>query len=410
MTTKLLDSKTIDIIKSTVPVLAEHGKAITTRFYQMMFTNHPELLHIFNHVNQKQGKQQQALANTVYTAAQYIDQLETLLPAVKQIAHKHRSLGVKAEHYPIVGEHLLLAIKDVLGDAATDEIINAWGEAYGVIADVFISVEQEMYNEAAQKPGGWDGFREFIITKKIEESDVITSFYLKPKDEGNLSSFQPGQYITVKAVIPGEDYTHLRQYSLSDSPDKDYYRISVKREDRKEEIPAGIVSTFLHQQVSEGDTIEITAPAGDFILQEKEKRPVVFLSGGVGQTPMISMLKTLAKKNTTTDVTYIHAAINSSHHAFDEEIRSIVNESEHMSYYVSYEQPTAKDHQAKNYKKEGYVDLPWLQSILKNNDADFYFCGPVPFMKAMNQALKEWNVADDRIHFEFFGPKGSLEN
>ncbi|WP_332634062.1 NO-inducible flavohemoprotein [Halalkalibacter flavus] len=409
MTTKVLDSKTIDIIKSTVPVLAEHGPAITSRFYQMMFTNHPELLHIFNHVNQKQGKQQQALANTVYAAAQYIDQLETIFPAVKQIAHKHRSLGVKAEHYPIVGEHLLLAIKDVLGDAATDEIINAWGEAYGVIADVFISVEQEMYNEAATKPGGWEGFREFIITNKVKESDVITSFYLKPKDGGSLSNFQPGQYITVKAIIDREAYTHLRQYSLSDVPGEEYYRISVKREDGKGDIPAGIVSNFLHHQVSEGDTLEITAPAGDFVLQTHENRPVVLLSGGVGQTPMISMLKTLASQQPTRDVTYVHAAINSTYHAFHEEIARITSEHENLNYFVSYESPTAEDQQAKNYQKEGHIDLPWLQSILKNNKADFYFCGPVPFMKAMNQALKEWNVPDERIHFEFFGPKGSLE-
>ncbi|MEH7277109.1 globin domain-containing protein, partial [Neobacillus vireti] len=150
----MLDKKTIDIIKSTVPVLEQHGEKITTRFYQLMFGNHPELLNIFNHANQKQGRQQKALAGTVYAAAQYIDNLEAILPVVKQIAHKHRSLGIKAEHYPIVGKHLLLAIKDVLGDAATDEIINAWAEAYGVIADAFIGVEAEMYDEAEKQLGG----------------------------------------------------------------------------------------------------------------------------------------------------------------------------------------------------------------------------------------------------------------
>ncbi|MFC0471418.1 NO-inducible flavohemoprotein [Halalkalibacter kiskunsagensis] len=409
MTTKVLDSKTIETIKSTVPVLAEHGTAITTRFYQMLFSNHPELLHIFNHVNQKQGKQQQALANTVYAAAQYIDNLEAILPVVKQIAHKHRSLGIQAEHYPIVGEHLLLAIKDVLGDAATDEIINAWGEAYGVIADVFISVENEMYNEAASKTGGWDDFREFVISKKEKESEVITSFYLKPKDGGTISDFQPGQYITVKAIIDGEKYTHLRQYSLSDEPGQEYYRISVKREDQKGDIPAGIVSNFLHDHVSEGDLLEITAPAGDFVLNSQEERPVVLLSGGVGQTPMISMLKTLANQQPKRQVTYVHAAINSTYHAFNEEITNVIHSSENIRYFLSYESPTEEDKQAKNYQKDGYIDLPWLQSILKNNEAEFYFCGPVPFMKAINKALKEWNVPEEHIHFEFFGPKGDLD-
>ena len=160
----MLSSQTIAIVKSTVPVLAEHGATITTVFYKNLFTAHPELLNIFNHANQKQGRQQTALANTVYAAALHIDNLGVLLPAVKQIAHKHRSLGVKAEHYPIVGAHLLGAIKEVLGDAATDDIIQAWGEAYGVIADVFIQVENEMYAEASTQSNGWNEFKDFVIT------------------------------------------------------------------------------------------------------------------------------------------------------------------------------------------------------------------------------------------------------
>ncbi|MFP3359249.1 globin domain-containing protein, partial [Planococcus sp. SIMBA_143] len=142
----------------------------------------PELLNIFNHANQKQGKQQQALANAVYAAAKNIDQLEAILPVVKQVAHKHRSLGVQPEHYPIVGEYLLKAIKDVLKDDATEEILQAWEEAYGVIANVFIEVEEEMYQDAAKQPGGWEQERIFVVDRKEQESDVIPSFYLKPLD------------------------------------------------------------------------------------------------------------------------------------------------------------------------------------------------------------------------------------
>lgn len=140
---KVMKQTTISIVKSTVPVLEQHGQAITTRFYEMLFEQYPSLKNVFNQTNQKTGRQQMALANTVYAAAQYIDRLETLLPVVKQIAHKHRSIGVKAEHYPIVGEFLLKAIKDVLKEAATDEIMEAWKEAYGAIADVFISVDRK---------------------------------------------------------------------------------------------------------------------------------------------------------------------------------------------------------------------------------------------------------------------------
>ncbi|UCZ53158.1 NO-inducible flavohemoprotein [Bacillus shivajii] len=405
--TAQLDQQTIDIVKSTVPVLAEHGEAITKRFYEMMFANHPELLNIFNHANQKQGKQPKALANTVYAAAQYIDNLEAILPVVKQIAHKHRSLEIKAEHYPIVGEHLLLAIKDVLGEAATDDIIEAWGKAYGVIADVFIQVEREMYEETAAKKGGWNDFREFVVVEKVPESDVITSFYLKAKDGEPISDFTPGQYISVRAHIEGEQYTHIRQYSLSDSPSKNYYRISVKREEN-EQVPDGVVSNYLHDHVKEGDVLEVTAPAGDFVLNMDQSEPVTLISGGVGLTPMISMLNTIVEKQPERKVTFIHAAINSKTHAMHDHVKEISSKNDHVDYYVCYEKPTEEDHSEKRFNKEGYVDVDWLQSIVGENKGDFYFCGPVPFMKVVNSALKEMDVPEAKIHFEFFGPADEL--
>ncbi|BCJ87251.1 NO-inducible flavohemoprotein [Effusibacillus dendaii] len=405
----MLSSETIQIIKSTVPVLQVHGNAITTRFYQLLFTNHPELLNVFNHANQKQGRQQTALANAVYAAAANIDNLEAILPVVKQIAHKHRSLGIKPEQYPIVGENLLAAIKDVLGDAATDEIIQAWAEAYNVIADAFISVEHDLYQQAEQQTGGWKDFRDFVVTKKVKESSVITSFYLKPADGKAVPHFQAGQYLGIKATIPGEKNTHIRQYSLSDAPGKDYYRISVKREDAMPNKSAGIVSTYLHNQVQEGDILQISAPAGVFTLDTEKEIPVVLLSGGVGLTPMVSMLNTLIEFYPDRKVTYVHAAINSNYHAMKEHVAKLAAENENVKSFVCYEKPTKQDRIAKNFDKEGFIDLQWLKSILPNNEADFYFCGPVPFMKAVYRALKEWGVPEERIHFEFFGPAGSLE-
>lgn len=188
---RALDSKTIEIIKSTVPVLEVRGKEITSRFYQLMFTNHPELLNIFNHANQKLGRQQGALANAVYAAASHIEQLEDILPVVKQIGHKHRSLGVKAEHYPIVGKHLLLAMQDVLGDAATDEVIDAWAKAYQIIADVFIAVEEEMYQEAERQQGGWKGFRPFKVSKKCGKAMSLRPSILSLRTVNRSLRFKP---------------------------------------------------------------------------------------------------------------------------------------------------------------------------------------------------------------------------
>lgn len=406
----MLSAQTIQIIQSTVPVLETHGTAITTRFYQLMFANHPELLHIFNHANQKKGRQQAALANAVYAAAAHIDQLETIIPVVKQIGHKHRSLGIRPEHYPIVGQHLLAAIKDVLGDGATDEILQAWAEAYGVIADAFIGVEAEMYKEAETKEGGWAGFRGFRVEKKERESDVITSFYLAPEDGKAIADFIPGQYISVKLSIPGETYTHIRQYSLSDAPGKPYYRISVKREDAAGDQPAGKVSVYLHEQIQAGDVLHISAPAGDFTLDLEESRPVVLISGGVGLTPMVSMLNTLVERQPGRPVTFIHAAQNGDVHAMKHHVKELAGRYSQVAASWCYDKPTARDVEEKDFHKTGHIDLEWLQAIVPSKDAVFYFCGPIPFMQAANRILKSWGVPPADIHYEFFGPAGSLDD
>jgi len=404
----MLNQQTIAVIQSTVPVLKEYGTAITGRFYERMFEAHPELLNLFNHANQKQGRQREALANAVYAAALHIDKLEQILPAVRHIAQKHRSLGVKPEQYPIVGRHLLAAIKEVLGDAATDEILEAWADAYGVIADVFISVEQSMYEQAESQPGGWEGFRPFVVDKKIVESDVITSFYLLPRDGGDIALFEPGQYVSVKIDLEGDEHTHLRQYSLSDAPGKPYYRISVKREGSLAGKPSGKVSGNLHDRVAEGDVLWLSAPAGEFKLEIEGETPVMLLSGGVGLTPMVSMANTLAERQPNRRAAFVHAALNGNTHAMRDAMLQLQEKSPGLSVHYCYAEPTPEDRELERYDKEGVIDASWLKTLLPDPDAVVYLCGPVPFMKAMFAALQSIGVAESRIHYEFFGPAGSL--
>ncbi|GIO23614.1 NO-inducible flavohemoprotein [Oceanobacillus sp. J11TS1] len=403
-TTVGLDQKTIEIIKSTVPVLQEHGEAITKHFYKIMLENEPELKNVFNQTNQRKGGQPKALANTVYAAAANIEHLEDILPHVKQIAHKHTSLNIKPEQYPIVGKYLLIAIKEVLGDAATDEIINAWEEAYGVIADVFIDIEKEMYEEKQNTPGGWVGFRDFTIVKKIPESEVITSFYLKPTDNGKLPSYQPGQYITLKAQIEGEPYDHLRQYSLSTAPGQDFLRISVKRED--EHSPEGIVSNYLHNQVEEGAILPISAPSGDFVLINTEQKPLVLISGGVGLTPLMSMLETAVKEQPDREIIFIHAARSRAFHAMKDNVASIAEANKQVTYYTVYADESDLD----KCDKQGRIDYDWLKTVIPTADASFYLCGPKGFMGAMNSHLRKMDVAESDIHFELFAPMDEIAN
>ena len=380
---RLLPQKTIDIIKSTVPVLEKHGVDITKHFYKRMFTNHPELKNVFNQTNQREGKQPQALAASVYAAAANIDNLEAILPVVHLIAHKHRALGIVPEQYPIVGENLLAAIKEVLGDAATDEIIDAWKDAYGVIADVFIQVEEELYKEA-EANGGWRLFKPFKVVKKEEENELITSFYLEPVDGKQLPPYKPGQYITVRVKAPGEEYTALRHYTISQAPEGNVYRISVKRE--AENNPVGVVSNYLHDHVEEGSEVEISAPAGLFTLEDNNN-PVLFVSGGIGVTPLFAMLDSMeAGRN----VTFIQTARNEKLAVFREKIQQKLNEI-NGSYFAKYSDT------------EGYLTKEDLAPFIKEN-TEIYICGPTPFMESVIAISKELNVSEENIHFEFFGP------
>lgn len=277
-----LSPRTIEIVKATAAVVAEHAEAITRRFYTLMFSGNPEVQAYFNPAHQHSGQQQRALAGAICAYAANIENLGALGPAVELIAQKHCSLGIQPEHYPIVGLHLLAAIKDVLGDAATEEIINAWGEAYGFLAQVFTDREQQIYEAQRSAPGGWNGYRPFVVKRKVRESEIIASFYLAPQDGGALPAFKPGQYITVKTEHAAA-LTPPRNYSLSDRPGAGYYRISVKRETGLEAgLPDGLVSNYLHNEVGEGDVIQIGPPCGEFFLDPHAQptRPIVLISGG----------------------------------------------------------------------------------------------------------------------------------
>jgi len=396
-----LTKETMDIIKATAPVLAEHGKTITTVFYKKMFTNHPELLNIFNATNQEKGQQQEALANMVYAAAKNIDQLEVVLEEVKLVAHKHRGLDVLPEHYPIVGEHLLLAIKEVLGDAATDEIMDAWEETYGVLAKVFIDIEEEMYQAAEEQVGGWRGFKDFVVVDKVKESDVITSFYLEPKDGSVVPDYEAGQYLTIRIQAPDSEYKQIRHYTLSSKSDGKQFRISVKKE--ADFTPNGVVSTYLHDEVTVNDVIEASAPAGMFTLEEGVT-PVAFISGGVGITPMLSMLDKLADEQSTRDISFLHAAQSEKVHAFHDDVKELIGSLDNAKYVYGYSDPVNKDGEQ---SFNGFINKEILQQIAQENTT-FYVVGPVGFMEHVANLLTEMDVPVENIKYELFGPKQDI--
>ncbi|QUM84922.1 MULTISPECIES: NO-inducible flavohemoprotein [unclassified Moritella] len=390
----MLTQHTIDIIKATVPAVSVHANDITAHFYPLMFREYPEVKRFFNQKNQAGNAQPKALANALVAYAANIDNLSVLEKAVSVIVNKHVVLDIQPAHYEIVGECLLKAIKAVLGDAATDEVIDAWGLAYWQLADLLIGAEEAVYSANEEEKGMWRGEREFRVTTKAAESDNIMSFYLTPTDGEPAPSFTPGQFLGLVLNIDGEETR--RQYSLSDSPNSEYLRISVKREE------GGAVSNYLHDRIQAGDTLHVLAPAGDFILKDNNK-PVVLVTGGVGITPAISMLNSL--KGTDRPIHFIHAAMNTKVHAFRDHVTNLAAENENIKPYFVYSDATSEC----KPDATGFINLAMLEDkIGDDRDVEFYFLGPKPFMQAMNGFAPKLGIPAENVHFEFFGPSEDL--
>ncbi|SFU98953.1 NO-inducible flavohemoprotein [Pseudoduganella namucuonensis] len=384
------------IVTATVPILKEGGEALTRHFYQKLFREYPEVAPFFNQAHQHGGTQQRALANSILMYASNIDRLEALGPLVGTIVNKHVSLQIQREHYPMVGAALLGAIREVLGaQVATDAVLEAWGAAYGQLADILAGAEQQIYDANAEAEGGWRGGRQFQVVRKTAESAEITSFVFAPVDGGKVLAFQPGQYISVKVTVDGEEMR--RQYSLSAESNGETYRVSVKRE------PGGKVSNFLHDAVQPGDTVELFPPAGAFTLRTGDK-PLVLISGGVGITPTLAMLS--AALRTRRPVHFIHAARHAGVHAFRQLIDQLAEDHPQLSRYYVYEE----DNGAVPPHATGYITRDTLAAWLpESRDVDAYFLGPTPFMKAVKTHLRELGVPEAQTHYEFFGPAEALQ-
>lgn len=397
-----LSAQTIAVVRATVPALEAHGLDITRRMYERMFQK-PAIRDLFNQSHHGEtGSQPKALAAAILAYAQNIEDPGVLTAAIERIAQKHAGLNILSDHYPAVAEALLGAIQDVLGEAATPAILTAWGEAYWFLADVLIGRETEIYGEQAAASGGWNGWRDFVVTGKVRESEVITSFLLTPADGGTVMRHKPGQYLTFWLDIPGRPPLK-RNYSISSAPGDTHYRVTVKRE------PQGIASNFLHDAAETGTHLKVGAPAGDFFLPERPDRPVVLLSGGVGQTPFLSMVHAAAKQQVSQAVHFVHGTQSGATHALGAEVRALAAASKgRIQATTFYECPGPQDQQGRNYDITGLITPDWLARNTPLAGADYFLCGPRSFLRDFATTLLRCGVPASQIHYEFFGPADEL--
>lgn len=383
----MLTKQQIELVKATVPVLREHGVALTSHFYKRMLSHNPELMQVFNMGHQRAGFQQQALAGAVLAYAENIENLPALLGAVAHIANKHVSVGIRAEHYPIVGKHLIASIKEVLGDAATPELIDAWTAAYMQLADVLIGAEKAIYDKNAVAEGGWTGWRFFKVAEKSKQTDNVTSFKLVPVDNGKMPEVKAGQYISVRVFVKGQDLIQPRQYTVVKA-DATSLTIAVKKVEAVEKSPAGMVSNTLHNDINEGDVVEVSFPVGEFNLPEGNGE-LCLLSAGIGITPLFAMLKEAVQKDPTRKISFVHVCKNKEAIPFREELALVVKEGN-----VSFEVFETSEH--------GRPSEDFFKSLVSQG-ADYCICGPVSFMKLAASELVKNGVAENKIHAEKFG-------
>lgn len=389
-----------ELIKATIPILKSSGEVLTDYFYKRMFEHNPELKSVFNMGNQSNGKQKQALAGAVLAYAEHIDNPAVLINALKAIGNKHVSLNIQPQDYAIVGMHLIASISEVLGTTiATPELLEAWTVAYNELAEIMIGIEAEFYLNNESKTGGWNGWRNFTINKIVVESEEIKSFYLYPTDKGEIKAYSAGQYLSVQVFVEELGLLQPRQYSLSSAFNKEYYRISVKREPNLGVHPEGMVSNTLHK-MKEGDSLNVSAPAGIFSLQSVNA-PIVLISGGIGVTPLLSMLET-NKNNHKSKTVWIHGCRNTSVHAFKEVIDSMEKESDWLETFLFHED-TIQDTETGVIK--GRVDLNHCKESILLANAQYYLCGPAPFIKAHYESLINLKIDKSNIFYEEFGPQ-----
>lgn len=241
-------------------------------------------------------------------------------------------------------------------------------------------------------------YRKFIVDKKIRENNIVTSFYLKPADKIQLKKHKPGQFISVRPKIGGKEGDYVRQYSLSMKSGEDFYRISVKREEH------GLVSRYLHDNIFEGDLLEITDPLGEFILKDSNNT-LILMSGGIGITPIMSMLYEAV--NSGRKIIFVQAVLNSETHTFKTELQQIAKIDNNIKTAVFYSEPLDEDKLGIDYDYLGFVSKEWMEENLPSN-GEFYFCGPLGFMKHVYKSLTSIGVDEKVINYEMFGPSVDL--
>jgi ferredoxin-NADP reductase/phenylpropionate dioxygenase-like ring-hydroxylating dioxygenase large terminal subunit len=313
---------------------------------------------------------------------------------------------VKEGRYLIGAEHLVghfqrLIVHMLEGDEAALASVTAVPPG-GIRQDVAVEPTASVASDETRNV-----YTTLEVARVERESELITSFYLRPVNGEPLHPWQPGQFLPIRVTIPGQDAPARRTYTLSTASNPDHYRLSIRRGEG-----AALVSQFLHANATPGFRLEAMAPRGRFVLAESG-RPAVLISGGVGITPMIAMAEHIVAEGRRTGtfrpLYFIHGTRNGRVHAFRDHVRALAAAHPQFRVHVSYSDAGTTDVVGASHDVDGTVSLRTLQQILPFGDYDFYLCGPASFMSSLFEGLTGMGIATNRIFYESFGPATVLK-
>jgi ferredoxin-NADP reductase/c-di-GMP-binding flagellar brake protein YcgR len=252
----------------------------------------------------------------------------------------------------------------------------------------------------------WKNSRLFRVDATVDEGGQVKSFYLKPQDGRRLPPFKSGQFLTFQLAIGQNKKVIRRCYSLSDSPSPDYFRVSIKRAAAPKDqplLPSGLSSSFFHDYVSAGTLLEVMQPAGSFYLDDQDMRAIVLIGGGIGITPVLSMLNHLTRGGFTQPIYLFLGFRNQAEHVFKTHLEAIAATHPQVQIIVCYSNPALDDQQGKDYQVKGYVSAKLITQTIATLDSHFYLCGPPVFMQSITEGLIQAGAQTEDVRFEAFG-------
>ena len=319
--------------------------------------------------------------------------MDTLLPLVGALF----MLALAAYVVTLIGREL--GTVRIAREMATSE--------QALLREHIAAIAEKTRREREHAERTWNGFRKFVISRKVLEAKDIRSFYLTPHDHRPLPSFNPGQYLTFRLNVPGQPKPVIRCYSLSDAPRPDAFRVTIKRigppPDKPDGAP-GVSSSFFHDELDEGDIVDVKAPAGHFFLDPEDMSPVALIGGGIGLTPVLSMLDAIVEANARRDVWFFYGVRNRSEHAMADRLRQLAADNPNVQLHVCYSHPGPDDRLGHDYRHGERVSVDLLKRELPSHALDFFICGPPAMMHSLVEGLQAWGVPAGRIHHEAFGP------